>query len=396
MPPNPLLESELTEPLWTAFLHQPSAALVQASRPAFLDRQRTPLQWEPADWEQLETQRRAIFDLDKLTAQFDRDQFLHDGYAVLKGVMTAEAVQTCTAALQYGQQRNDALLQADWGQIDWPTLGRRPPQSRLRADEIDGALGGSQKVPQATDDAGVLTLRRHSVFSEYFPAGHVPFLMDVLTHPHMLHLQRLCLGTEAVYFDHNQLLTRPPGYPGGGWHSHKIGAGCDQGATDDLTEYQAQPNTNLTLFYPQGFSADQDGGLKLIRGSHLFRDPHNCRGQTDAKMEAGWLKGRCHPISGAPLVIEHLALPPGSLVCCLSHGAHGVDPKGPDRETRWCGLYAYKKADDRSGHVQPPHAVPPLWALKAQRDELPPVLTQLLRPSFDRALTGGRTQPYEN
>ena len=41
--------------------------------------------------------------------------------------------------------------------------------------------------------------------------------------------------------------------------------------------------------------------------------------------------------------------------------------------------------------VQPPHAVPPLWALKAQRGELPPVLTKLMRPSFDRALTGGRT-----
>ena len=109
-------------------------------------------------------------------------------------------------ALQYGQQRNDALLQADWSQIDWLTLGRRPPECQLSAEAIAGALGGSQKAPQRTDEAGVLTLRRHSVFTEYFPAGHIPFLMDVLTHPQMLHLQKLCLGTEAVYFDHNQLL----------------------------------------------------------------------------------------------------------------------------------------------------------------------------------------------
>ena len=70
-------------------------------------------------------------------------------------------------------------------------------------------------MPQGTDAAGVLTLRLHSVFAEYFPAGHLPFLADVLTHPDMLALQRLCLGSETVYFDHNQLLSRPPGYAGG-------------------------------------------------------------------------------------------------------------------------------------------------------------------------------------
>ena len=396
MPPNPLLETELTEPQWEHFLHSPTPDLVRASRPPCLGPGPSPLEWTEGDWQRLELERRDIFDLEKLDAQFDRDNYMLDGCAVLRGVMTPPAVAAWTAALQCGQERNDALLQSDWSKIDWLSLGRPPPERQLDAGEIAGALGGSQKAPQTTDEAGVLTLRRHSVFAEYFPAGHLPFLMDVLTHPHMLHLQRLCLGTDAVYFDHNQLLTRPPGYDGGGWHSHKIGAGCDRGPIDDLAAYQAQPNTNLTICYPQGFGADRDGGLKLIRGSHLFRDPENCRGKTDAEIEVGWLEGRGHPITGKPLVIEHLELPPGSIVCCLSHGAHGVAPKAADRKTRWSSLYAYKKADDRTGRVQPPHAVPPVWALKAQRGELPPRLTQLLRPSFDRDLTAGRTEPYQD
>ncbi len=396
MPPNPLLEDQLSDPLWERFLHRPTSDLARASRPDCLGDELTPVQWSAVDWAGLENKRADVFDLEALKAQFDRAAYLRDGYAVLRSIVTPPAIETWIRALQYGQQRNDALLQSDWSRIDWLALGRRPPARTLSADDIAGASGGSQKAPQKTDEAGVLTLRRHSVFTEYFPAGHVPFLMDVLTHPHMLQLQRLCLGTEAVYFDHNQLLTRPPGYAGGGWHSHKIGAGRDCGPINDLAEYQAQPNTNLTLCYPQGFSAADDGGLKLIRGSHLFRDPDHCRGATDQELEAGWLKGRIHPITGKPLYIEHLELPPGSLVCCLSHGAHGVAPKGADKETRWCSLYAYKKADDTTGLVQPSHAVPPLWALKAQRGELPPVLTELLRPSFDHALTGGRTQPYQD
>ena len=83
------------------------------------------------------------------------------------------------------------------------------------------------------------------------------------------------------------------------------------------------------------------------------------------------------------------------MVCCLSHAAHGVAAKAAYRKTRWCSLHCYKKADDKTGDVQPPSAVPPLWALKAQRGELPDVLSELLRPSFDRTLTGGRVEPHE-
>ena len=391
MPQNPLLVPEVSDPTLAQFLMRPTSELAHATRPSFLANDHSPVHWSHSDWERLEANLEPLFDMSAVAAQFDHDSFLRDGYAVLKEVMTPKTVEEWTAALKHGQQLNDRLLKSDWTQIDWYTLGRTPPTKSLTVEEINNAFGGSQKVPQSDDEAGVKTLRQHSVFAEYFPAGHVPYLMNVLTHPQMLQLQRMSLGSDAIYFDHNQLLTRPPGYPGGAWHSHKVGGGADNCGVASLSEYQAQPNFNLTLCYPQGFEAGDDGGLKIIRGSHLFRDPAGCWADTDEDIQQGWLAGRVHPVTSEPLEVEYLSLPPGSVVFCLSHAAHAVAPKALDRKTRWCSLYCYKKPNDVTGYAQPSHSIPPVWAMKAQRGELPTVLTELLRPSYDKELTGGRT-----
>ncbi len=386
---NPLLAPESTT-LPELYL-RPPGELARATRPHFLENEDSPVRWDRDDWDRIEANREELFDMSAVAAQFDHERFVTDGYAVLNGIMRSKAIDEWRTALKRGQVLNDMLLTADWKQIDWHGLGRTPPTKSLTSDEIENALGGSQMVPQSTDESGVKTLRQHSVLAEYFPAGHIPFLMNVLTHPQMLQLQRMCLGCENVYFDHNQLLTRPGGYSGHRWHSHRIGAGKDCGIVAHPTEYQLQSNFNLTLCYPDGFSAEDDGGLKIIKGSHLFRDPMGCLADSDEEMQQGWMQGRVHPVTSEPLRIERFSLAPGSVVCCLSHAAHAVAPKVPGRETRWCSLYCYKKADDATGHVQPPHSVPPVWGMKAQRGELPDVLTELLRPSFDRELTGGRT-----
>ncbi|MDP6745988.1 MAG: hypothetical protein QGH37_03000 [Candidatus Poribacteria bacterium] len=394
MPQNPFLSWEALDPVLSQLLSQPSDGLAQATRPDFMHNSHSPVLWSDDNWDQLETNRSDIFDMSTLVEQFDYDRFLVDGYAVLERVMTPEAIHEWTTALKYGQQLNDRLLLSDWRQIDWQALGRTPPTESLTADEINHALGGSQILPQSDDRAGVKTLRQHSVLAEYFPAGHVSFLMNVLTHPQMLQLQQMCLRTDRIYFDHNQLLTRTAGYAGGAWHSHQIGGGVDDQGVTSVLEYQLQPNLNLTLCYPQGFEAANDGGLKLIRGSHLFRDPTGCRASNDDRMRKGWLAKRLHPVTEQLLKIEHLSLPPGSVVCCLSHAAHAVAAKGLNKDTRWCSIYCYKKADDRSGYVLPAHSVPPIWAMKAKRGELPSVLGQLFRSSFDQTLTGGRTTAY--
>ena len=391
MPQNPLLVSEVSDPTLARLLLRSTSELARATRPSFLANDHSPVQWSRSDWNRLEANREPLFDMSAVAAQFDHASFLRDGYAVLREVMTPKTVEEWTAALKHGQQLNDRLVKSDWTQIDWDTLGRTPPTKSLTVEEINNALGGSQKAPQSDDAAGVKTLRQHSVFAEYFPAGHVPYLMNVLTHPQMLQLQRMSLGSDAIYFDHNQLLTRPPGYPGGAWHSHKVGGSADNCGVASLSEYQAQPNFNLTLCYPQGFEAEDDGGLKIIRGSHLFRDPAGCWADTDEEMRQGWFAGRVHPVTSEPLQIEYISLPPGSVVFCLSHAAHAVAPKALDRKTRWCSLYCYKKPSDVAGYAQPSHSIPPVWAMKAQRGELPSVLTELLRPSYDKELTGGRT-----
>lgn len=394
MPENPLLAGA-SDPGAQRILQGPSSDLASATRPPFCGNDHSPVEWTGSDWNKMEANRQGLFDMGAVREQFDRERFLTDGYAVLTQIILPKAIEDWTAALQLGQHLNDSLLQADWSEIDWRGLGRTPPEGHLTAEAIEQALGGSQAIPHQTDAAGGRTLRHHSVFAEYFPAGHVPFMMNVLTHPHMLELQRMCLGCDSIFFDHNQLLSRPGGYAGGSWHSHHTGARYDGRGTATLAEYDAQANANLTLCYLNGFKAENDGGLKIIRGSHLFRDPNGCRAATDQEMHEGWLRGRTHPATGEGLEIEHLALPPGSVVCCLSHAAHGVAEKASGRQTRWCSLSCYRKADTVDGHAQPPSAVPPVWALKAQRGELPSVLSELLRSSYDLELTGGRTENAE-
>jgi hypothetical protein len=89
-------------------------------------------------------------------------------------------------------------------------------------------------------------------------------------------------------------------------------------------------------------------------------------------------RGKRHPITNEPLSLERFALPPGSICCVLSHGAHGVAPKHEAAGTRYCTLHAYRKAHGDS--VQSPgRQVPPVWAAKAAAGALPPVLSELFK-----------------
>ena len=154
MPQNPLLVPEVSDPTLAQLLLRPTDALASATRPSFLANNHSPVQWSHSDWEQLEDNREPLFDMSAVAAQFDHASFLRDGYAVLKEVMTPKTVEDWTAALKYGQQLNDRLLKSDWNQIDWDTLGRTPPTKSLTVEEINKAIGGSQKAPQSDDVAG--------------------------------------------------------------------------------------------------------------------------------------------------------------------------------------------------------------------------------------------------
>lgn len=75
------------------------------------------------------------------------------------------------------------------------------------------------------------------------------------------------------------------------------------------------------FFYLNGFALN-DGNLKTVPGSHLFRE-NTGGGATDADIEA-WAEGKVHPVTGEPLAIRHLECPPCSVVVMWTHATHGV------------------------------------------------------------------------
>ena len=237
----------------------------------------TPFEWGAEDWQQLERERLPIFDDNRIT-NIDRRKFLEDGFVLLDGIMTDHGRRAWTAALQLGQQRRDAMIRENWiTSIDWKSLFRpSPPSVRPTAKQIAEAEGCTQEPP-GDESCGTTTLKNHGIFIDHFSAGHLPFLMDVMTHPQMLQLQRSLLGCEHVLVDHNSLLNRKAGYQGGAWHSHSMNSknwapmqDLDNGRPVAPEVYDQQPNFVLNLVYPEGFAAKNDGGLKFIPGSRQY------------------------------------------------------------------------------------------------------------------------------
>ncbi len=142
---------------------------------------------------------------------------------------------------------------------------------------------------------------------------------------------------------------------------------------------------------PDGFVAgDSDGGLKLVAGSHLFRDPDRCRGGVaDADFAEGWMQSKCHPVTGNPLEIQALSLPAGSLVSVVAHLAHGVSPRTVDG-TRFGSLWSYRIYDPLAREQFLPsnnvsvgaggHGIPPFLQRAALNGHLPERIAGLIPP----------------
>ncbi len=376
-------------------------------REAGMPKQGPPTEWTDADWRAAgERQRHSpLLDIAAIQRMFDRDAFLRDGYAVFPAVMADTA--SWAATVREVQSLNDAFCVSDWASIDWPGLrdwdaaGGLPdlgvpsiPPRELRAQ----AVGKSQTLPRClgssrspgwqrdrtdNDPGGLQRLRRHGFIPEYFPCGFHHYLMEALYHPQMLKLQSLLFGKGVPFkFDHSQVITREPGYIGGVWHSHFNGDPSDDaGPCDDPDAYDRQRNVIFLFAYPDGFGETNEGGLKVVAGSHLHRDVANCRGgNRDEEFRTGWMSGKTHPATGEPLSITRLSLPPGSLVAAFAHLAHGVDPRCAQLPPRSANLWCYRvqhEADEtprsRSGAN-----IPPQFQARAHRGELPAELASLI------------------
>ena len=153
-----------------------------------------------------------------------------------------------------------------------------------------------------------------------FSAEYDNYLESVIAHPQMLKLARKVLGDDIRY-DHCVSLNRHGGNGGIGWHSH--------GYSDDDPRY----GFLRIFFYVNGFEVD-DGGLKAVPGSHLYRDGR-IHGGTDEALREGWLAGKTHLATGKPLEIQALSVPPGTVILMWTHAAHAVTPRKQDSDTRW-------------------------------------------------------------
>lgn len=167
-----------------------------------------------------------------------------------------------------------------------------------------------------------------------FSAEYDSYLESLIAHPQMLKLAREALG-EDIRYDHCVSLNRQGGNGGIGWHSH--------GYSDDDPRY----GFLRIFFYVNGFE-ENDGGLKAVPGSHLYRDGR-IHGGTDDVLREGWLKGKTHPETGKPLQIQTLSVPAGTVVLMWTHAAHAVTPRKPDSDTRWTVVYAYRNPGKPSG-----------------------------------------------
>jgi hypothetical protein len=192
------------------------------------------------------------------------------------------------------------------------------------------------------DACGLLTeaLKRIAILQEPFgyarteqrtpgkyAAEHDAFLASLIAHPQMLALARSILG-ESIRYDHCVALNRLAANPGLRWHTHEY--------ADD------EPRLGFlrVFFYLNGFAAD-DGGLKAVPGSHLFRDSQ-ILAQSDEELQRAWVDGKRHPLTGEPLRIENLSAPPATVILMWTHALHGVTPRKPSSATRWTVVYAYR------------------------------------------------------
>ena len=78
-------------------------------------------------------------------------------------------------------------------------------------------------------------------------------------------------------------------------------------------------------------------------------------------MQRAWLCGRTHPITGEPLAVTKIALPPGSLVCFGHHMPHYVAPIDESHGTRLGLLMVFRRPDPKGRLRSCDRNIPDEW-----------------------------------
>jgi hypothetical protein len=293
---------------------------------------------------------------------FDRDAFERDGYWVWSNALTDVGRRKLTDTLVGLQSMQDHMIMCtDWLHgIDWKSRGLPvPPEDRLSEEWLTRhVIGGSEQLswypPEAPgqeavgrgflsmpvrqymadfglfgDGADQLATSEHwesqGHVPEFAPLCYSPFLLDLATnHPATMQMFSKLFCGERFCLDHTLLLNRKAGRgPGRHWHAHRYGDGRHElhGEDDYGTPTSAFPSRQCirTLCYPEGATSIASGGdggeLGLVPGAHLYQVPYKYSSSRadDAEMER-WLDGKLHPMTGEPLSIVKLRIPPGSFI----------------------------------------------------------------------------------
>ena len=239
-----------------------------------------------------------------------------DGHILLPGILTDATCQRLVQSLAYIN-----TLVHDGGTPMVPMRMAR----MLRRKET--ALSKTymkvvDRYPPAARVAGILNPLPNQNAAEYDS-----YLASLIGHPQMLNLAHTILG-DNIRFDHCVTLNRAGGNRGIRWHSHEY-------ADDD-------PRLGFVriFFYVNGFQPG-DGNLKVVPGSHLFRDS-DIDAHSDDELMAQWMADKVHPRTGEPLQIVDLAAPPATVALMWTHAAHAVCPRQDASDTRWSVVYAYR------------------------------------------------------
>lgn len=346
----------------------------------------------------------------EILAAFDRPTFERDGYWVWENILTDSGRRRWTASVQKLQKMNDGILMdTDWGAIDFASRGLESPLSERITQEFKATFcGGSEQLPgppwdgfmqpglrDYMKDNGLLGpepslvtrgFKSQGIFPEYFPCAYDDFILDATTaHPQMMELFKKVLG-EKFYLDHVIMLNRAPGSSGRRWHAHPYRQG--QHEVEDIigtgsavtTEFLPQQCVR-TLCYPEGASIEEGGEFAVIPGAHLYRIPFKwsiTRTDYDEEMETTWLKEKTHPVTGEPLQILRLSLPPGSMVSFVHHMPHHVGHRNPNAGTRWGLLMAFRTPDPTATPAKWTEGVPLHWVERVEAaGKLSPTARQL-------------------
>ncbi|HCQ04080.1 MAG TPA: hypothetical protein DIT99_26820 [Candidatus Latescibacteria bacterium] len=323
---------------------------------------------------------------------FDRNTFEHDGFWAWEDILTDAGRRQWTASLQKVQQMNDEIIMdTDWAAIDFAGRGLQPPEpEKITQAFLTACCGGSEQMrfmspglreymyDQGLFGPGSALVTRgfesQGMMPEYFPGAYDDFILDVTTaHPHMMHLFTRLLG-DRFLLDHCLMLNRPPGSRGRHWHAHQYREGQYEvediiGTGHAVTTEFLQQQCIRTLCYPEGATAESGGQLGVIPGAHLYRIPYKwstVRTDNDDDMKAGWLKRKTHPITGRPLEILRLSLPPGSMISFVHHMPHHVTPCLPDALTRWGLLMAYRTPDPKANPARWNKGVAAHWVERTE------------------------------